>query len=387
MQSIKLHTANIYQKPKIGNTWLRTLPAYNYKHSINAIGWYDTASFDIALRSVDEMQTFLNQNLGNRIAIYVENPVVPVWEGFINRMTFSGGNVQYSISLEKMANRLSTIASVGGVTSNTAKTNDTTSQAIYGIKEDNVELGYQQTAGTITTVLRDTQLAQRAWPKTSMVQGQGQGLLHVECLGFWHTLRWELYTNNTSALAAYNTFITTFLLPAVANGTTFFDNTDFTDIAANAATVNRQKVRGQTFVDILEEIQESGDASNYWTIGITPTLYSTATRRLYYQQANSAIEYTARQSDGLRVRNLYGQIVPPWEVVPDRGVRISDMLIGWDGIGDNPAETYILKVDYDANAQTAIFSGDDDLTAEGVFNLKRYNLAYGKRFGAPRRLL
>jgi hypothetical protein len=63
------------------------------------------------------------------------------------------------------------------------------------------------------------------------------------------------------------------------------------------------------------------------------------------------------------------------------------MLIGWNGVGDNPMETYIMKVDYDANRQTCIYSGDDDLSAEGVFNLKQYNKAYGKRFGAGRRIL
>jgi hypothetical protein len=91
----------------------------------------------------------------------------------------------------------------------------------------------------------------------------------------------------------------------------------------------------------------------------------------------------------MRIRNLGGQIIPPWLVQPDAGIRIVDDLIGWNGIGDNPTETYILKIEYDANNQTAIFSGDDDLTTEGIFNTKRLNRGQNqttKRFGAARRL-
>ena len=85
---------------------------------------------------------------------------------------------------------------------------------------------------------------------------------------------------------------------------------------------------------------------------------------------------------GLRIRNLYGQIVPPWTVRPDRGIRVSDMLIGWNGIGDNPTETYIKGIDYDANAQTVDYHGDDDTRAEGAFQLARYGRPIGKKFSA-----
>jgi hypothetical protein len=134
------------------------------------------------------------------------------------------------------------------------------------------------------------------------------------------------------------------------------------------------------------KVQEFGNTTDYWVLGITPTNFQTGTRRFYYQQASTTVVYTARQADGLRIRNLYGQLVDPWRVRPDAGIRVSDMLIGWNGVGDNPTETYIMKIDYDANRQSCIYSGDDDLSAEGVFNLKRFNKENGKRFGATRRL-
>jgi len=73
--------------------------------------------------------------------------------------------------------------------------------------------------------------------------------------------------------------------------------------------------------------------------------------------------------------------------VPDRGIKIIDALLGWNGLGDNPLQTYMFNVEYDANAQKVIWMGDDDRNAEGVFQLRRFGKPRGKRFGSPLRLL
>lgn len=388
---IPLHTAHIYQKPKLGNTFIQRLLVYNYEHSIDAIGGFDSAAFDVALRSVDEAQQFLDQYLGNRVAIFVDNPVEAVWEGFINRMTFSAGGTEYSISLDKMANRVKIIynnAEGSTTTTQSAAASDTASSDLYGIKQEQVDAGLMVVGSGVTT-LRDTILAQRAWPKTSMTQtGSSKGLVHVECLGFYHTLSWEDYRNAASANVQLGNLVDT-ILGGLVNGATFFDNTDLTETIANTSTVNQFSTKGETVWDTLLKLAEIGDAASYYVIGIRPTNFQTGTRRAYYQLASTSIVYTARRSDGLRIRNLYGQLVPPWTVRPDAGIRVSDDLIGWNGVGDNPTETYIRKIDYNANQQTAIFSGDDDLTAEGIFNWNRFNKPHANRkkdFGAARRL-
>lgn len=393
--SIPQHTLNLYQKPKLGNGFINRFPVYNYKHSINAIGGFDTASFEIALRSVNEMQQFLDQYLGNRVAIFVDNPVEPCWEGFINRMTFSAGGAQYTISLDQMANDVvvlyTTTANSAATTQSAAASatlKSTYSKSLYGFKREQIDLGLML-SGTGVTLMRDTVLAQRALPKSSIMPGQsGGGLLRIECLGFYHTLTWEDYRNASTGAVQLGNLLDT-IIGGLDNGTTFFDNTDLTLTGANPNTIDQFHGKGETAWDVLMKIREIGNASQYFVIGVSPTNFQTGTRRFYYQQANSEVVYTARTSDGLRIRNLYGQLVPPWTVRPDAGVRVSDMLIGWNGIGDNPTETYIMKIDYDAEAQTAIYSGDDDLTAEGVFNLKRWNKAQGnkpKQLGAARRL-
>jgi len=384
----RAHTLSLYQKPKLGTGFIRRFLVYNYRHSINAIGGFDTASCDIAVRSRDEGQQFLDQYLGNRVAFFVDNPVEPIWEGFINRMTFSAGNTQYSISLDQLANRVSIVFNQTDGSTTTAKTavvNNAASQAIYGFKQEHVDMGYMPNTTTATT-LRDTVLAQRAYPKTSVLPSGGSGgLLHIECLGFYHTLGWEDYRQTVSATVQIGALIDT-IISGCSNGTTFFDSSDLTLTDANTTATNQQAMRGESAWDSLRKLSEVGDGSVYWVIGITPTDFQLGTRRFFYRQASSTITYTARQSDGLRIRNLYGQLVDPWRVRPDTGIRVSDMLIGWNGVGDNPTETYILKVDYDANRQSCIYSGDDDLSAEGVFNFRRFNNAQGKRLGAARRL-
>jgi hypothetical protein len=386
--TIPVHVLNLYQKPALGTTLLSRIQTYNYKHSINAIGGFDTASCDIAIRSRDEGQQFLDQYLGNRVAIYVDNPIEPVWEGFINRMSFNGGGAAYTIGLDEMANRLAvTYTDNAGSIISSALVSDTNSQATFGIKNDRLELQAQNTGTTAIAAIRDTSLAQRAWPKTSVIPGQGSsGLLRIEMLGFYHTLNWDVYQDATVANVTLSNYLINQLLPGVSNGATFFDNTVTTGITTNALTIQRTSIRGNTIWDRMMVIRESGDATNYYVIGITPTNFQTGVRSLYYRVFNPTIVYTARQSDGLRVRNLYGQIVPPWMVRPDNGIRISDMLIGWDGIGDNPTETWIMGVDYDANRQSVMYQGDDDLTAEGAFNFRRQNKAFGKKFGAQYRV-
>jgi len=92
-------------------------------------------------------------------------------------------------------------------------------------------------------------------------------------------------------------------------------------------------------------------------------------------------------ADGLLVRDVWGRLVDPWRVRPDAGIRITDQLIAWDGLGDNPTETWIGVVEYDANTLKATWRGLDDTAAEGVFNLRRANPRYGRSFGAGRRVI
>jgi len=387
-----IHQINIYEKPKIGNDFIVSRRVYNYKHRIAAIGGFDTMNCDILMRSSEEGQQYIDTYLGNRVAVFAENPAEPIWEGFINRMRFTSGKSEWTISLDELTNRAQTIA-----TSNLSSPTPTIgtvdnvpdSQAVYGIKGVVIDAGIQNTGTSMLTAMRDTNLSKRAWPKASIMPlggGQrGDNLLHMECLGFYHTLNWETYINGSTGSTAISTNITTDMLPVLANGATFFNNADVGGVETNANLALRLKNRGATFWEVLKEYQEVGDGTNLFVVGITPTDFNIGTRRLYYRAFNTAVDYRCYMADGMRVRDKFNRIVPPYMVRPDTGIRINDALIAYDGLGDNPTETWIGVVDYDMNSQSVQWRGIDDLAAEGIFDLRRFSREHGRSFSAARR--
>ncbi len=384
---LPIHYIHVYQRPKQATTvgsplFIKRYPVYNYQHTIASMGWFDTASCDLAIRSQIEGNDILNSYLGAFVQIIVDNPVEPIWEGLINRITFNSGGASYTISLDEMANRVSCVfTGVANAAGQTTIANNTNSQAIYGIKQEQIEFGVDTTGGAATQrgQLRDTILLQRAFPQTAISQAMGEtNLVHLELIGVYQTLEWEkqftiLTAGNNAATAKINA-----TLAALANGTTFFDSADTSQVATNAITIPDQQ-RGMSTWELIQKIAESGDATNYWIAGILPTDPNLGTRRLYYRQFNSAVEYTAFQSDGLKPRNAYGKPIPPWLIVPDRAIRVNDTLIGFGtSIAVDPRVTYIQSIQYDANAQQVTWLGTDDTTARAAFHLKRRFKPLGK---------
>lgn len=390
MSNFPVHYLNVYQRLKTGTAFIRRFPIFNYQHTITNQGWFDTASCDIAVRSQGEGMGILNTYLGCFIAVYVDNAAAPVWEGIINRVTFNAGVASYTISLDEMANRVSVVyTGAANAAAETAVADNIASMVIYGLKQGQIEFGVDKSAGTQKTLLRDTMLAQLAFPQASISQAQGQSnLVHLECIGIYHTLRWEkLFSVLLGTTNTFTTDIVAGYLPFLQNGNSFFDNTDFTQIATNAGT-NPTQQRAKSIWDHFAELAAAGDGTNYWIIGITPTNRNTGKRVLYYRQANYAIEYSAFQSDGLIIRNAFGKKVPPWMVVPDRVIRIKDQLVGIGGsIQTDPTTTYIQSIQYDANTQRVQWFGADNTTARAAFQLTKSFKPLGTNFGAPTREL
>lgn len=383
------HFAHIYQRPKAGSAFIDRYPVFNYQHTICNRGWFDTASCDVMVRSESQGQRILEQFLGCFIAFYVDNPAQPIWEGLINRITFNAGGASYTISLDEMANRVSVVyTGASNVAAETTIVNNTASQAIYGIKQEQIEFGGDPSAATQKTTLRDTILAQRAYPQSAITQAQGNSnLVRLECIGIYQTLEWsKQFTALLNTTLSIDASITAYVQNN-ANLATFFDSTNVSKISANAVTTPVQQ-RGQSYWDIIVKNVEAGDGTNYWVCGILPTDYNTGKRLFYYRVANSAVEYTAYKADGLRPRTINGRLVRPWLVTPDRGIRVNDALLGYGGsqLAD-PTITYIQRVQYDANSQRVQWFGADDTTARAAFLLNRGFKPLSQDFGAPLRTI
>lgn len=387
--ALPVHSLHIFEKPAAGTDFLRRFTAYNYQHTIANQGWFDTASCDIAVRSQGEGFNILNNYLGNFIRVFVDNPAQPIWEGLINRLTFNAGNASYTAGLDELANRVSVVyTGAANAAAETTVVNNTTSQALYGIKQDQIEFGPDPSAGTHRTVLGNTILAQRAFPQTSYSQAQGQSnLIHMELIGIHHTLKWEkLFSAAVAGTSTLSGYVIA-LLGLVANGTTFFNNADTTKVTTNADTTPNQQ-RGKSYWERMLEIAEAGDGSNYWVCGILPTDANIGTRSFYYRIANYAVEYTAFQKDGLKPRNAWGKPIPPWLVVPDRVIRVEDQVVGIStALEVNPILTYIQSIQYDANTQKVQWFGADNTTARAAFMLNRSFKPIARDLGAPKRVI
>lgn len=383
-----LHTLNLYDKPKEGNKFVRQYRAVNYRHKVSAMGWFDTASCDLIV-SRSEAEKWIDQYLGNRAAFYVDNPAEPIWEGVVSRILYQIGGVTFTVSLDNLYNRTKVTYSLPASTTipqQTAAADTTASQDSYGIKEGSIE-GFAVDAisavATHKNILRDMILSISAWPQAStVVNGGGMIVLSLEFAGFYHTLEWENFSITGTSVNQPNTNIRTYIIPNLANGTTFFDNTDLTLIQSNSAyTITGNERQGKTAWQKILELTEPGDGTNRWIAGITPTFFGTNTRKFYYQPANTNIEYVARLDEGLRIRSLYGALIKPWYVRPDRSIRLADVLTGWAGRGDDPRESYLEVVNYDGERQEVSWSSSDDISTEGAFNLRKLYKTYDKRIG------
>lgn len=388
------HWLTLYRRPQealtAGEQMVGRYRAYNYSHRISSFGWFDTASCDVQVRGTGQQSNVLERLLGTRAAIHVLDPIQPVWEGFVNRVSFVKNGVEWSISLEAMVNRVAVVysnTSVSPAASTLAvAVNDTTSQGVYGIKGTLVDLPKNYGATGVTTY-QNTILALNSWPQASLnAVSSPDSLIKLELLGFWHTLGWSFYSTGGIADFAMDLMVRT-LLPADANGSLFYANADFTEIVANAATTPLQNYTRQDSLTGMRRITEGGDGSTAWIAGMGERNFNTGTRRVYYRQASTTTRYRARLGDGLRLRDIYGKPVHGWDVRPDCGLQISDLVPGWSGQGDNPAEMYVDSIDYDGNTGQVTLAGADDKRVEGIYQLKRYGKRSEWRFNTVPRMI
>lgn len=379
--SIPAHYLHVYDKPTIGTGHVKRKQAYNYRHQISANGWFDTASCDLAMTPI-ESEMALEEWVGNPVKVYVDNPAQPIWEGIITTVAYDAGGALVRRSIDAMMNRAEVVVqysrnAVGSQTQITNATNLIPSQQIYGVKEGSINAYVWENSNTPGPVaamnsLRDTLVAINGWPQSSITQGSNRNV-RVEMQGYYHTLEWEMHWNTVNVNSAPSVLIT-HLLANVTNTTLWFDNADTSGVTTNTPFTLNEEIRiGMTKWDGFRRIAELGNSSDdYFIIGIEPTNFTTGTRRFYYRIANSTLEYTAHASDGLRIRNTSGGLLRPWTIKPDRVLRITDVMTGWDGLGDDPRDIYLQSIQYDAERQSVRWQGSDNTTGEGIFQVLNF---------------
>ncbi|MDY6874039.1 MAG: choice-of-anchor R domain-containing protein [Chloroflexota bacterium] len=125
----------------------------------------------------------------------------PVWWGFIEAVEVNLAAVSVRVALADLANRVRVqyqTLSAGrlvGVRATTKAAEDLRSQAEYGVKEH--LLTRQNIDRAFAESLRDTWLAQHAWPITRLSQRTKPGAPQARliCKGWFETLGWRTYGN------------------------------------------------------------------------------------------------------------------------------------------------------------------------------------------------
>lgn len=398
----------VYEKPQIaftsGDRFIKRHLTYNYKHTIASFGWFDTASCELVADRSEAQQIF-QEYPGCRVAFFADNPMMPIWEGFIERVEIDTGNVKLGRGLTEMSNSINvkyfdTASSPN--TKLTAKVDNTVSQAIYGVKMGAYDAGvfYTGGGGSETTHLKNKLLALHAHPFTSMQASSSQNVtIKLFFNGFYHTLDWETFETSDTATDVASNVIFGFAWywaahPTLAlyNRDVFYSSTDYqaTHEANTAFSISFEKKGGTSHLQKIREITESGglDGSTYvdYVFGITPTIPSLGYRRAYYRKANTEVKYIVKAYGDPGLFSVNGLKVRPWIVTPDCVVQASDLLPSWNGVGTDPRLGYITQVTWDSNQDYVAWQTKDNrmTSMTGAFQLDRANKQIGTNFGPPR---
>ena len=398
------HDISIYQKPAHGKAFIAKYPTTGYKHKLSSFGGSDTASCQIVCTQ-SEAERFFAEMIGNSARVYVDDPTTPIFDGFINRITYEVGNVVLTRSLDNMMNRVSVTyynanSAAAQKTEITAVTNNVASQAIYMVKEGNIDAGvhYDNADKTHKTVLRNTLRSIYAYPQTSTAsRGGGAVLISIELKGWYHAWDWQVYTNTTVTTLTAHALLARLVVRTDAGYS--YPNAAFIYetyaaatsplISANASfNMSIESKQGQTYLQMIQSLVEAGDGTQKWVAGITKPDPNDGIRRVYYRASNTTVKYTSRAlSDTGKIFDIYGRTIEPWRVEPDAGMRVTDILVNYSIGGDDPTLVYLDTIEYDAESQTVSWQSGDDATLEGSMQFRKYFKKHGQRLGAPPRQL
>lgn len=384
------HWLHVYDKPAVGSAFRHKFAALNYRHKISANGGFDTASCEVGVDRAEAEFIFGNL-VGNRVAVYADNPVVPIWEGLISRVTIVASGAERTRSLEDMANRV-VVEHTGGVLNmmQTAEVTDDASIALFGSKMKTFDAGEMYAEATsFAEALRDARLTQLAYPPVSTVSGGGGDYrVSLELIGFYHTLMWdtfEVVDTGTVSNAPAEILIDGTGDDYSYNYNIFYDADDASRISSTAFSINNSRQLGESSWDLLLRIAEAGDSGTRRIVGIAETNPNTGERIAYYEDADETVKLTTYAYGDGRIYTTGGQAVNPWDVRPNRSIRLNDILIGQPDGASDAKTAYITSVDYDAENGSVSWITDDNITLEGVFNLDKESNATNERFGAERR--
>jgi len=339
----------------------------NYGHRISASIGFDTCSFDLKA-PFEELEDFFYNGLTRRVTRYSQDGHFTCWDGHIVEMTLTQPGAQDKISLREMFNRISvryipidTAANPPTESAETSTTvvDNTASQGKYGVKQIVVRPAHvDRMTAADAAQLGSVLLQQYREPRRNgtLSTANAEPTLNVQCEGYMHTLGWAIYNQTgSSGVSANEVVIDAILASSPAGQYVASRNTANT----TGITVQNYYNRDDAALDIIHQIAALGDtAANRWLCAMYEN------RKVVFTQAydinDRGVDYYRRNSDPrLEIRDLRGNVVPPWELRPNKWLKTTD-LYGWK---PSPLQ---LPDDYQSKyIESVSWREPDNLTLEG----------------------
>jgi len=323
---------NIYQRAATGATlgdFICNLAGRldSYEHSITATCGFESMTCALKV-TLEEALDWLANGLFR--ACVVSGPDAMVcWEGYLETIEAQFGQETRSASLRDMANRITVrYTTVLGTPGTTASTSDSTSQALYGVKDRVLSAG--TTVSATATSLRDRALAQYKnpvmAPTTEVRSGDiGDVSLTLSFAGWYTTLEWvttsRTSTTNTDTGTQVDDLIQT---SGVGVGATNnFLNTSEIWIGTTGLTDTEYIAPDTTYRQKIDELLGKGDGTDRLAWGIYEDRMMHVD--IWAGATPTTIDYYRYVGDG-RIFNSGGDSVYPWDVRPDAMYQVIDLL-------------------------------------------------------------
>lgn len=299
-----------------------------FGQTLQAFGGFERASFSLAEHDAVMFDWFEN-GLGRHIVARDER-LETTWEGFVNEISISQGGLQLTRGpLTGITNRVQAAYSAIdattdpptlGIRKKTSTVEDANSQAFYGIWP--VVLSLAGVTDDNADVLRDTRLAEYAYPETtsSFSRSGGVASLRIEALGYMSALGYPYNYTAAGGTVALSTQLQR-VIQADPNG---WISTDFGNVASNSMAVSQWQNDDALAKSLIKGLTAMGDAAaTRYLFGIYDD------RKAYYGPMPTDWAYEMRLSDPRRViRNKAGGEVQPWAIRPGQWIFFSDFLSG-----------------------------------------------------------
>ena len=328
-------------------------------YTISARAGFQKASFTLR-GSVQYLQAWFRAGLVRDISFTAPDSRL-AWQGYVNQMTLTIGASRRTRSLSNLANRIyyvyalldtaTTPPTAGAQTTSTS--NDTDSQAIYGIKTDTVSAGEKTAAAATTDAAMLLFQNSQVWEDGSdNFKGGGEPSLRIDMLGYSQMMDWFNYSNAGAGTVDRDALIK---LIAAADPNSIL-STDYTNVDSNTDEVEQYRDGNRSGWSLINEVGRAGPNSARWVAGVYEG------RKLHYKQAeglDSDGDPLTANKHSIISRSLYdagerffdqsGRELQVWQVRPDRLVRTT-------GLSRDPQ--YIEQVTYSAPVGLEIRSTD-----------------------------